>query len=144
MNAYIMIIIADILLAANFVFQKKYQSTAGTTLKAGLMYNALTGAFSALMFLIINRFEIRISGYSLVMAAIFACVLMLYIFIGFRIMENGSMSLYTLFLMSGGIKTESLKLTTSRVRILMVRNAFVQQKFLNVMLYNITSFKNKS
>lgn len=103
MNAYIMIIIADILLAANFVFQKKYQSTAGTTLKAGLMYNALTGAFSALMFLIINRFEIRISGYSLVMAAIFACVLMLYIFIGFRIMENGSMSLYTLFLMSGGM-----------------------------------------
>ena len=78
MNAYIMIIIADILLAANFVFQKKYQSTAGTTLKAGLMYNALTGAFSALMFLIINRFEIRISGYSLVMAAIFSIDIMLF------------------------------------------------------------------
>ena len=32
-----------------------------------------------------------------------AKILMLYIFIGFRIMENGSMSLYTLFLMSGGM-----------------------------------------
>ena len=37
------------------------------------------------------------------MAVIFATVIMLYIFIGFRIMEKGSMSLYTLFLMSGGM-----------------------------------------
>jgi len=91
------------LLAANFVFQKKYQKTAGTSIKAGLMYNALTGIFSAIMFLVINKFEIKLTGFSVLMAAIFATVVMMYIFIGFRIMEKGNMSLYTLFLMSGGM-----------------------------------------
>ena len=91
------------MLAANFVFQKKYQKTAGTSIKAGLMYNALTGIFSAIMFLVINKFEIKLTGFSVLMAAIFATVVMMYIFIGFRIMEKGNMSLYTLFLMSGGM-----------------------------------------
>ena len=91
------------MLAANFILQKKYQKTAGTSIKAGLLYNALTGAFSAIMFLIINRFEIKLTGFSVLMAAIFATVVMLYIFIGFKIMEKGNMSLYTLFLMSGGM-----------------------------------------
>ena len=103
MNAYILIIIADILLAANFVFQKKYQGTAGTSIKAGLIYNAMTGIFSALIFLIINQFQIKLTGFSVIMAAIFATVVMLYIFIGFRIMEKKNMALYTLFLMSGGM-----------------------------------------
>lgn len=91
------------MLAANFILQKKYQKTAGTSIKAGLLYNALTGSFSAIMFLIINRFEIKLTGFSVLMAAIFATVVMLYIFIGFKIMEKGNMSLYTLFLMSGGM-----------------------------------------
>ena len=91
------------MLAANFVFQKKYQKTAGTSIKAGLLYNALTGIFSAIMFLVINKFEIKLTGFSVLMAAIFATVVMMYIFIGFRIMEKGNMSLYTLFLMSGGM-----------------------------------------
>ena len=103
MNAYILIIIADIFLAANFVFQKIYQKTAGTSVKAGLIYNALTGVFSALLFLVMNQFQIKLTGFSVLMAAIFAVVVMLYIFIGFRIMEKKNMALYTLFLMSGGM-----------------------------------------
>ena len=103
MNAYILILIADILLATNFVFQKKYQKTAGVSLKAGVTYNAVLGAFSAIIFLVINKFHIECSAFSLLMAAIFATVLVLYIIIGFKIMEKGNMSLYTLFLMSGGM-----------------------------------------
>lgn len=91
------------MLAANFVCQKKYQKTGGTSIKAGLIYNALSGVVSAIMFLAINRFEIKLTAFSILMAAIFATVVMLYIFIGFRIMEKGNMSLYTLFLMSGGM-----------------------------------------
>lgn len=103
MNAYILIILADILLAAVFLCQKEYQKVAGTTVGAGLWYNALMGAFSAIMFLIINRFEVKLTPYSVIMAVVFAIVAMLYIFIGFRIMKNGNMSLYTMFLMSGGM-----------------------------------------
>ena len=83
--------------------QKKYQKTAGTSIKAGLIYNAFLGLFSAGMFLVINKFEINISLFSILMASIFSIVLMLYVVIGFQIMEKGNMSLYTLFLMSGGM-----------------------------------------
>ena len=103
MNPYILIIIADLLLAATFVFQKKYQNISGTSLKAGLIYNSLVGLFSALMFLCINGFDIQITGFSLLMAAIFASVIIIYIFIGFKLMEKGCMSIYTLFLMAGGM-----------------------------------------
>lgn len=91
------------MLAANFVFQKKYQQTAGVSLKTGLIYNAILGVFSAIKFLVINKFHIECSAFSLLMAAIFATVLVLYIIIGFKIMEKGNMALYTLFLMSGGM-----------------------------------------
>lgn len=63
----------------------------------------MTGVFSAIMFLVINKFEIKLTGFSVLMAAIFVTVVMLYMFIGFRIMEKGNMSIYTLFLMSGGM-----------------------------------------
>lgn len=100
---YGLIIIADILLTVVFACQRKYQKIAGVTLKSGVIYNFLVGLCSAVLFLIINRFAINITVYSVVMAALFSTVIMLYTFIGFKIMEKGNMSLYTLFLMSGGM-----------------------------------------
>ena len=57
------------------------------------------------------------------MAAVFAIVVMLYIFLGFKLMEEASVSLYTLFLMTGGMTLPYLwgafflneKLTVSRI-----------------------------
>lgn len=103
MDSYIMIIIADILLAVDFAFQKKYQKTAGTSVKAGVSYNALLGVLSAVIFFVMNKFRIHITAFSLLMAVAFATLIMLYVFIGFKIMKKGNMALYTLFLMSGGM-----------------------------------------
>lgn len=103
MNAYILILIADVLMAVNFIFQKTYQKEAGTAIKAGLTYNAITGFFSAILFLFINGFKIKLTVFSCLMAAIFATAITFYTLIGFKIMEKGSMSLYTIFLMSGGM-----------------------------------------
>ena len=103
MNAYFLVIIEDILLSVVFACQKKYQNISGSRMKAGLFYNGLTGLFSAVMFLFINQFDVKITGYSILMAALFATVIMLYIILGFKIMEKGNMSLYTLFLMAGGM-----------------------------------------
>ena len=103
MYFYFLIIIADIFLAATFGLQKKYQKSAGTSIKAGLVYNILIGFFSACMFLIINKFHVEIRLYSVLLAIAFSGAIMLYTFIGFRIVEKGNMSLYTIFLMSGGM-----------------------------------------
>ena len=45
------------------------------------------------MFLCINRFEIKVTAFSILMAAIFATAAVLYTFVGFRLMEKGNMSI---------------------------------------------------
>jgi len=101
--SYILLVFADILLAASFGFQKKFQKDYGSTSHSSLFYNAIIGLFSAIIFLLINGFRINISVYSFIMGMAFSLVIMLYIIAGFKIMERGNMSLYTLFLMSGGM-----------------------------------------
>lgn len=103
MNTYLLIIIADFLLAANFAIQKKYQENVGASVKSSLIFNTATGCFSVFLFLIINGFRIHVTPYSLLLAAIFSTALVAYLFIGFRIMEKGNMSLYTISLMTGGM-----------------------------------------
>ncbi len=100
---YVMLIGAAFLLACDFVIQKIYQHRVGTGLLAGLGFNALLGLFSAITFYVASGFEIDFSFYSLITAAIFSSLVMAYNIIGFRIMKNGSMAIYTLFLMTGGM-----------------------------------------
>ncbi|MBP3448562.1 MAG: EamA family transporter [Clostridia bacterium] len=103
MNSYLMIVVADFFLATSFVFQKKYQKTAGTTLKAGLTYNTWMGIFCAVMFFVMNNFRINLTAYSVMMSAFSTITGMLYVFIGFKILEMGNVAHYTFFLMSGGM-----------------------------------------
>lgn len=103
MNSYVLIVIADILLAVTLAFQKNYQSKAGTTVRASLVYTILSGVFSSAMFFAINGFTVRVTWFSIVMALLFSVVLTIYVFAGFRIMEKGNVSVYTLFLMTGGM-----------------------------------------
>lgn len=103
MNPYLMILLADVLLAVNFVTQKKYQNKVGAFMKAGLWYTLILGAVSVVYYLIAGRFVIHLTLYSVAMAAIFSFLAVAYNMVGFKIMEMGSLSLYTLFLMVGGM-----------------------------------------
>lgn len=103
MKYYIMTIAAVILLAMDFAVNKAYQKKYGTTLEAGLKFNALMGLFTAVIFFAINRFKFESSLYSMLMAAIVAISIMSYNILGFRVLKSGSMAFYTLFLMCGGM-----------------------------------------
>lgn len=98
-----MITIADLLLALTFVAQKKYQTMAGASAKAVLKYHALLGAVSTIVYLVINKFSIQVSFISVGMAVLLASFVLLYTVLGFKIIAKENVSLYTLFLMSGGM-----------------------------------------
>lgn len=100
---YAMLTFAVILLAVNFSFNKIYQKKAGTTLSAALYFNCLSGFFTAVVFFVANGFRLEFSTYSFIMSTMLTMFGMFYTIIGFKIMENGAMALYTLFLMSGGM-----------------------------------------
>lgn len=100
---YILLFVSAVLLALDFAINKLYQKRMGTTASAGFLYNALQGLASCIIFFAIGGFKFNITPYSLLMAAILAVLIMSYNLIGFRIMKKGSVAIYTLFLMTGGM-----------------------------------------
>ena len=103
MESYLMIIGATVLLALDFALSKKYQGKVGTSAKAGLFFNAANGLLTAIVFFCISGFKISFSPYSIIMAALMSAFAMCYSIIGFKVLKMGSMSLYTVFLMTGGM-----------------------------------------
>jgi len=103
MNSYLLIILADIFFAIDFALQKIYQKKTGTGVYVGFFFNAFQGLFMSIVFLVVNRFVISFSFYSLTMAFAAAALVSMELVIGFRILKEESMSFYTLFLMTGGM-----------------------------------------
>ncbi len=103
MKEYGMLLLAAALLAVDFAINKLYQKNAGTSLKAGFRFNLLLGGLTALVFWGIGGFTFRITTFSAILAAAMALFGMAYTLLGFRILRSGSMALYTLFLMVGGM-----------------------------------------
>ena len=103
MKDYGLLTLAAVLLAVDFAIAKLYQKRAGTSLSAGFAFNALLGLFTAFVFWIIGGFSFQITTFSTVMAVLLTVFCTSYTLIGFRILRTGSMALYSLFLMTGGM-----------------------------------------
>lgn len=100
---YLILIVATLLLAVYFSINKVYQKQNGTSLKTASAFNSLIGLFTAIIFFCVNGFKINITWYSLIMAIIYATLIMVYTVLSFKLLKAGSMALYTLFLMTGGM-----------------------------------------
>ena len=103
MQNYILVIMATVLLAVDFAFQKLYQQKCGTGAEAGLTFNAGLGFITAIIFLVINRFQINVSLYAVIMAAGMSLCLLSYTILGFKVLKAGNMAFYTMFLTTGGM-----------------------------------------
>jgi len=106
MQYYIFILIAVVLLAVQFASNRAYSIRQGSSAKASLTFTTLVGFTCAVvMFLIavISGEGFVITPYSLGMGAIVAALCCTYTFVGFKIMALGSLSVYTMFLMLGGM-----------------------------------------
>ena len=102
MTDYIILTVAALFIAGDFAINKLYQKRSGTSLRAGFLFNALLGLFTAIIFFVANGFKLNFSIFSAVMALALTAFTVTYNLLGFRILKSGSMAMYTLFLMSGG------------------------------------------
>ena len=103
MQYYVMILIAVVLLALQFSTNKFYQLCFGNTVTTSLLFTALNGLVTALLFFCINGFHLAVTPYSLFMGTVIAVLCCSYTLIGFRMFALGNMSVYTMFLMLGGM-----------------------------------------
>ena len=91
------------LLGADFALNKTYQKIYGTAPKAAFFFNSILGLITAVIFFAINGFKLEFSVYSFAMAGLMSLLVMSYNIIGFRLLKSGTMAMYTLFLMTGGM-----------------------------------------
>ena len=100
---YTIVILATVILAFEMVMSKVYQKSEGTSICAGLTYNVILGLACAVISFVIGGFQIRFSWFSVGVAAGVSVLSMLFCILSFRILKSGSMGLYSMFLMSGGM-----------------------------------------
>ena len=103
MEDYGLILLATLLLAADFAFCKLYQAKLGTAAKTGLLFNMTNGLITAIIFWALNGFHFSWTPFSVIVAFVMSALAVTYSVIGFRVLKMGSMSLYTVFLMTGGM-----------------------------------------
>lgn len=100
---YVLIFLAAIGYAVNFALTKVYQLNQGNEPKTGIVFNLLVGIVGFLIYFAICGFKIEITVFSLIIAVLSALFVGIYTIIGFKIMSMGSMAVYTVFLMLGGM-----------------------------------------
>lgn len=103
MKDYLLIFFAVALLSLNFIMQKLYQRTTDSTTRSGVNFSICTAICSFLIFFCANGFTLRLTPFSVLMAVLQSVCCLGYRLISFHILKKGSVALYTLFLMSGGM-----------------------------------------
>lgn len=148
-NGAFLIAAADVLLAASFVFQKLYGSKKGNTILAGTVFLLITGivktAFFALLCLFAKDGSAFFAPFTLALAAGKELLCLIYTLIGFLLLAKGGMTLYTLFLMTGGMTLPYLYgVLFLHEELTVLRSVGLVLIILSTALYNLDFGKDRS
>ena len=108
MKDYLLVILSVILLAFGFILQKVYQRRTADTTEGGIDVSIISAVFSISLLILTSGFSISFTRFSAINAMIKSACCLAYTVIGFKIMKEGSVALYMLFLMSGGMLVPSV------------------------------------
>ena len=100
---YILVFLSALLFALDFVVDKVYQLKSGNSMYSGFRYNLYVGIIGGFLFFCINGFSLRFTMFSVIISFACALIVAVYKIIGFKIIEKGSIAIYTISLMSGGM-----------------------------------------
>ena len=100
---YFVIVLAVFCFTAQFAFTKSYEKTVSPTLHTTLIMVAVTNVVGALLFLLVGGFQVQVSPFSLFWATALAAVMIPYFVIGVKVLSLGSLAVYSMFMMLGGM-----------------------------------------
>lgn len=98
-----MLALAAVLLSGVFAVNKEYQKMFGTASKSGLAFHAVLGFFTAIIFFCLCGFSVSFTPFSFALSATMNILVVAYSLLGFKLLKSGTMALYTVCLMSGGM-----------------------------------------
>ena len=100
---YLFILLAVACFAAQFAFTKLYEGAAGQTATASLVMLVGTSLVGSLIFFCAGCFSVSFSPISTLWAASFAVIMIPYYMIGIKVLSLGSLAIYSMFMMLGGM-----------------------------------------
>lgn len=103
MKEYILLLSAVALFAAQFAFTRIYEQTVKQTVASALVLLTVTGLVGALQYLLVGGFQVAVTQVSLFWAALFALVMIPYYVVGIQVLNLGSLAVYSMFMMLGGM-----------------------------------------
>lgn len=103
MISYLLLILATLSFAAQFAFTKIYGERVAQRTVQTLVMILLTGLFGALLYLPIGGFSIRFSPALWWYSLAFAAVMIPYYLFGIQVLSLGSVAIYSMFMMLGGM-----------------------------------------
>ena len=103
MLPYILILLAVFCFAGQFAFTNLYERAVKQTTATSLVMLVVTSAFGTFLYLCIGRFQIQFSAISIFWAVMFALVMIPYYMIGIKVLSLGSLAVYSMFMMLGGM-----------------------------------------
>ena len=103
MGYYLLVLLSAALFSVSFVFTKYFQSKYGTGIFAGIVFRGVVSLCLLILFLGLNKFRLRITGFSVFMAICSAIVQVSMFVISTKTLENTNLALYSLFSMLGGM-----------------------------------------
>lgn len=103
MMAYVIILLAVFCFAGQFAFTKLYESSVKQTTVTSLVMLVFTGSIGTILYLLIGGFRLEFSSVSIFWAVMFALVMIPYYMIGIKVLSLGSLAIYSMFMMLGGM-----------------------------------------
>lgn len=100
---YVMIIFSVLLFSVQFVFTKCYQKERGAHFSASILQLVLSSIFFIPLYLIMNNFKVEFTLFSFIIALLYSINGMTCTIFGMKVLEKTTLSIYTLFLMLGGM-----------------------------------------
>lgn len=100
---YAFLTVSALLISCQFIFLKLFQKEVGATVFGAILFSLFIGFFQGLFVLILNGFRLHFTLYSALMALLFAACAIAANTLGIKVMSLGRMSIYTLFMMLGGM-----------------------------------------
>lgn len=100
---YALVIIATIFFSLQFFCQQRYEEDCGTELKDALGFSLYKGVVVAVMMLILGKFKIQFSWFSVVISGVYALSYILMIYFSLKALSVANLSVFSVFAMLGGM-----------------------------------------
>ena len=100
---YLILILAAFLFAVQFLFNQQYRQLKGEGIGATMTFSLYTSAISFVILLVLGRFQLHITWFSLVIAVLYAAVCLLSSYAGLKAFGTANLSVYSIFMMLGGM-----------------------------------------